>query len=121
MHLHGTTLKLSATDLSNFLGCRHRTALNMAVACKQRPRPPKFTDPLLELLYKRGLEQEKSYVDSFVPEQWVRSAVEASAISGRFVAPAHRNANPGPEARSRDLCEGRSGRRIGPRLRALGR
>jgi len=68
MRLHGTTLEVSATDLSNFLGCRHRTALDMAVAWKQRPRPPKFTDPLLELLYKRGLEHENAYVDSLKEE-----------------------------------------------------
>lgn len=31
MRLGPTQLELSATDLSNFLGCRHRTALDMAV------------------------------------------------------------------------------------------
>ena len=30
MHLLGTELVLSASDLSNFLSCRHRTALDMA-------------------------------------------------------------------------------------------
>ena len=42
-------LVLSATDLSNFLGCRHRTALDMAVAYGERKRPH-FEDPLLEVL-----------------------------------------------------------------------
>ena len=59
----GSELLLSATDLSNFLGCRHRTALDMAVAHGARARPY-FDDPLLELLMQRGLEHETRYVDS---------------------------------------------------------
>jgi hypothetical protein len=41
-------LTLSATDLSNFLSCRHRTALEMAEADGKRHRP-KFDDPLTTL------------------------------------------------------------------------
>ncbi|MEO5814083.1 MAG: hypothetical protein ABIT20_02270, partial [Gemmatimonadaceae bacterium] len=63
--MHRTTagLTLSATDLANFLGCRHRTALDMAVADGARERPF-VDDPLLDLLWKRGLEHERQYVDS---------------------------------------------------------
>ncbi len=61
---HGTNgIELSATDLSNFLSCRHRTALEMAEAQGKRRRP-KWDDPLLEILFKRGLEHEKAYVAS---------------------------------------------------------
>lgn len=56
-------IELSATDLSNFLSCRHRTALEMAEALGKRQRP-KWDDPLLEILFKRGLEHEKAYVES---------------------------------------------------------
>jgi predicted RecB family nuclease len=56
-------LILSATDLSNFLSCRHRTALEMAEAHGKRQRP-RWNDPLLEILFKRGLEHEKAYVES---------------------------------------------------------
>lgn len=56
-------LTLSATDLSNFLSCRHRTALEMAEALGKRHRPH-WEDPLLEILFKRGLEHEKAYVQS---------------------------------------------------------
>ena len=63
MRQHGSDLILSATDLSNFLGCRHRTALDMAAAHDTRKRPY-FTDPLLELLFQRGLEHERKYVES---------------------------------------------------------
>src|SRR5258705_2763167 len=63
MHLYGADLILSATDLASFLGCRHRTALDMAVAHGDRKRPYN-PDPLLEILWKRGAEHEKAYVES---------------------------------------------------------
>jgi uncharacterized protein len=63
MRLDGPNLDLSATDLANFLGCHHRTALEMDVAAGLRKRPH-FDDPLLELLFKRGDEHEKAHVDS---------------------------------------------------------
>jgi uncharacterized protein len=55
------SLVLSATDLSNFLNCRHRTALEMGEVLGKRQRPV-WTDPLLEALFARGLEHERSYV-----------------------------------------------------------
>jgi predicted RecB family nuclease len=63
MHSRQGALQLSATDLSNFLGCKHRTALDMAVAAGVRTKPERAEDPLLELLWKRGLDHEKEYVD----------------------------------------------------------
>src|SRR5829696_884775 len=57
----GTGFSLSATDLSVFLGCHHRTALDMEAAAGTRTRPH-FDNPLLELLYDRGLEHEPSDV-----------------------------------------------------------
>ena len=61
MRAIGNALILSATDLSNFLSCRHRTALEMGEAQGKHKRP-KWDDPLLEILFKRGLEHEKKYV-----------------------------------------------------------
>ncbi len=63
MHLSGTELLLSATDLSNFLSCRHLTALEMAAALGKRRRPH-WDDPLLEILFERGLAHERAYVAS---------------------------------------------------------
>ena len=63
MRLLGPDLILSATDLSNFLSCRHRTALEMAEAHDGRQRP-KWDDPLLQILFQRGLDHEKAYVES---------------------------------------------------------
>jgi len=57
MHVRGAELILSATDLSNFFGCRHRTALDIDVAHGSRRRPY-VEDPLLELLWQRGREHE---------------------------------------------------------------
>ncbi|MGI8843915.1 MAG: TM0106 family RecB-like putative nuclease, partial [Gemmatimonadaceae bacterium] len=64
MHLRDGELVLSATDLSSFLGCRHRTALDMAVALGDRNKPRQYEDPLLDILWKRGLEHERRYVES---------------------------------------------------------
>src|SRR5919108_5369967 len=54
---------LSATDLSNFLNCRHRTALELGEARGKRSRPY-FHDPVLEALFARGLEHERRYVET---------------------------------------------------------
>src|SRR5213593_3564623 len=61
MREDGTSLLLSATDLSIFLNCRHRTALELGEARRKRQRPV-WTDPLLEALFARGLEHERNYL-----------------------------------------------------------
>jgi predicted RecB family nuclease len=63
MHNSPRGLSLSATDLSNFLGCRHLTALELERAAGVRDKPY-VQDPLLHLLFKRGLDHEKEHVDS---------------------------------------------------------
>ncbi|MGH9350048.1 MAG: TM0106 family RecB-like putative nuclease, partial [Vicinamibacterales bacterium] len=55
------TLILSATDLANFLNCRHRTALEMSEARGRRQRPA-WPDPLRDALFARGLAHERAYV-----------------------------------------------------------
>lgn len=54
-------LTLSATDLSSFLSCHHRTALEMSVA-KGKFKRAEYDDPQLEALFRRGLEHEDEYV-----------------------------------------------------------
>jgi predicted RecB family nuclease len=61
MHRNLGSLVLSATDLSNFLNCRHLTALEMAATRGKRQRPM-WTDSLVEALFARGLEHERNYV-----------------------------------------------------------
>ncbi len=63
MRIAGTILELSASDLSHFLACRHRTALDLAVAHGRRDAPS-WVDPALVLLQRRGLDHERGYVDS---------------------------------------------------------
>ncbi|MGE0592168.1 MAG: TM0106 family RecB-like putative nuclease [Vicinamibacterales bacterium] len=63
-------LVLSATDLSNFLNCRHRTALELGEA-RGRRRRPRFDDPVLAALLARGLEHERRYVGSLRAERVV--------------------------------------------------
>src|SRR5947209_3849694 len=63
MQQRGSDIVLSATDLSTFLACRHRTALEMSVLAGVATRPY-VEDPLLELLWKRGADHEKRYVDA---------------------------------------------------------
>ncbi|MEO7456542.1 MAG: TM0106 family RecB-like putative nuclease, partial [Gemmatimonadaceae bacterium] len=74
------TLTLSATDLANFLACRHRTAMEMEFATGLREKP-KYDDPLLELLFQRGDDHEKAYVASIVASG--RSVVDLSHIGAR--------------------------------------
>jgi predicted RecB family nuclease len=57
------TLILSATDLSIFLSCRHRTALDLSVALGEREKPT-WVDPFAEVLRERGREHERKYVES---------------------------------------------------------
>lgn len=63
MRAIGTTIEISASDLSQFLGCRHRTALDLAVA-RSMLTEPSWVDPMVAVLQQRGLEHERRYADS---------------------------------------------------------
>lgn len=63
----GELLGLSATDLSNFLNCRHRTALDLQAAHGAIVRPH-WRDSVLDALIRRGLEHERRYVESLRAE-----------------------------------------------------
>ena len=67
MRATSQTLELSASDLSYFLACRHRTALDLAVAQGIRAAPT-WVDPALVLLQERGLEHERRYVEQLREE-----------------------------------------------------
>jgi predicted RecB family nuclease len=55
-------IHLSATDLSNHLGCRHLTELNRLVALGKHNKPS-WIDPAVAVLAKRGAEHEEAYVN----------------------------------------------------------
>ena len=61
MHLRGDKPLFFATDLTNFLACRHLIALERLAAHRLAKRPF-FDDPMLEILRERGLEHERAYV-----------------------------------------------------------
>ncbi len=62
MFLRSGTLVLSPTDLSAFLGCRHRTGLDLAVAHGDLEKPD-WRDAMGEALRARGLAHEQHYVE----------------------------------------------------------
>jgi predicted RecB family nuclease len=78
MRATGQTLELSASDLSYFLACRHRTGLDLAVAQGIRAAPT-WVDPALVLLQERGLEHERRYLERLREEGL--QAVDLSAQS----------------------------------------
>ena len=83
MRLLGSALSLSATDLSGFLSCGYLTALDMGVAFGTRTRPF-FDDPLLKILFERGLAHERAYVQELSNDG--RKIVDLSEIKERELA-----------------------------------
>ena len=66
MKLADDGLRLSATDLANFIACRHLTHLDFGRVHKRIAPPPRLQWQLEEvrLLQKRGLEHEAEYVQT---------------------------------------------------------
>ena len=85
MRLAGADLMLSPTDLSNFLSCRHRTALELSEVAGERKRP-RWDDPLLEILWQRGLEHERAYVESLRGDGVVIADLSALKDAGPALA-----------------------------------
>ncbi len=61
MQVKGDQPQFFATDLTDFLACRHLSSLERLLA-HGRIRRPFTDDPLLEVLRQRGLEHEAAYV-----------------------------------------------------------
>lgn len=59
--------RLSASDLSNHLACRHLTSLDFAASIGERSAPD-WCSPDLWVLQKRGLDHENAYVASLVAQ-----------------------------------------------------
>ncbi|MDE0692447.1 MAG: TM0106 family RecB-like putative nuclease [Gammaproteobacteria bacterium] len=55
-------LLLAPTDLGNFLGCRHRSGLDLG-ATEGGPTPPFRRSPVLDDLREKGIEHEKAYLE----------------------------------------------------------
>jgi uncharacterized protein len=61
MDIRGNKPHFFASDLTDFLACRHLTALQR-LSANGRAKRPFFDDPMLEVLRERGLEHEQDYV-----------------------------------------------------------
>ncbi len=61
MEIRGNNTVYYATDLTNFVGCRHLTVLER-LAANGLAKRPFFDDPMLEVLRERGLAHEQQYV-----------------------------------------------------------
>ena len=68
MELAADGLCLSATDLANFLACRHLTHLDLGRVHKRIAPPPRYQWQLeeVQLLRERGDEHEAAYVETLV-------------------------------------------------------
>jgi predicted RecB family nuclease len=84
VRFHNRTLIFSATDLVNFLGCRHATFLDRRNL--DEPIALGEEDPLLVLLQEKGIAHERRYLERLKTEG--REVVE---IAGRGL-PADRHA-----------------------------
>src|SRR5262245_38602288 len=63
MRMTDNVAVLAATDLSNFLACGHRSALDLAAALGKLRKPAKPLDAALKLLQERGAAHERAYVE----------------------------------------------------------
>ena len=79
MHIEEGATTLSATDLSNHLGCRHLTALD-AAAARGEVQPPYWRDLSLEVLQQRGAAHEAAYVATLR-----RAGLSVAFTAGRSV------------------------------------
>lgn len=63
MRIVDYSLVLSPSDISAFVGCRHRIGLELAAARKVLDKP-RFDDPYAAILVRHGTEHEQRYVAS---------------------------------------------------------
>ncbi len=94
MRLLDQLLILSASDLANHLGCRHRTQLDLRAA-RRELAVPHWNDPSLETLQKLGADHERRYVESLeaqglsvariVERDGAREATESALRAGHDV------------------------------------
>ena len=77
MKLAGNQIRVSATDLSNHLACRHLTTLQLKVA-RGEVKEPEWAAPDLKIIQELGERHEKAYVEFLK-----RQGKEVVDLSGR--------------------------------------
>jgi uncharacterized protein len=78
MQTIGGRFVYSASDLNNYLECRHLTQLDRLVALKEQTRPPE-KDAMTALIARKGLEHERRYLERLLE---VDGGVEIFEASG---------------------------------------
>src|SRR5688572_1810847 len=78
MKLRLTPPLYSATDLLNFLGCTHATALDFQVMGRTLAAAPSQDDAYLRILGEKGDEHERLYLEKLKTEG--RSVVEIERV-----------------------------------------
>src|SRR5690625_4378263 len=69
MKITDTQLRISASDLANFVACRHLTRLDLAAA-HGLVSTPRINDIGAESLAQRGIEHEQQVLDDFRAQGW---------------------------------------------------
>jgi uncharacterized protein len=63
MRITSSKITLAPTDLSNFLGCRHLTSLDLSALKSGEKRPARY-GPMIDALRERGIAHEKAYLET---------------------------------------------------------
>jgi predicted RecB family nuclease len=85
MKIASEGIELTAGDLVGYLNCRHLSELDKAAAEGRLPRPPAWTNPLLDALWERGLLHEQGYVDHLVASGKSVVRIEGIEVTGLAV------------------------------------
>ncbi|WP_447970444.1 TM0106 family RecB-like putative nuclease [Nitrospira sp. M1] len=78
-------IHLSASDLVGHLNCNHLSALDIQVAVGMLAKPDSY-DPLLEILRKRGLQHEQTYIEHLQAEGFEITVIDGVDINEVSVA-----------------------------------
>jgi uncharacterized protein len=86
MHVSGTAIQLSASDLVGHINCRYLTGLDLKVA-KGTLAKPVYQDPGLDLLIERGRLHEKGYLEHLKARGLAATFIEGVGIDATSLAP----------------------------------
>lgn len=85
MQFRDDSLLLSASDLVGYLNCRHLTGLDIEVAHGTLAKPA-FWDPLLQILWERGIRHEQGFVDHLKAQGFDVTVIDGVGIDDGAVA-----------------------------------
>lgn len=88
MDRHGNHLLLSASDLVGHLYCGHLTELDSAVANGTLAKPASW-DPLLELLWARGLQHEQGFIEHLRAQGFSVTVIEGVGVGDDAIRLTH--------------------------------